>query len=85
MKWLLNGMTTEDGGGNSVGPELAEDLLSVVENLENRYDEGAPVNKVTERAKSRYGGSSQQVEEALDSLRQQGEVYEPRNNHLRST
>jgi replicative DNA helicase Mcm len=61
-----------------------KDLLSLVEEIESEYDEGAPVEVVIERAEE-GGMERSKAEHEVDQLKQKGEVYEPRTDHLRTT
>jgi replicative DNA helicase Mcm len=61
-----------------------KDLLSLIEDIEAEYDEGAPVDVIVERAEE--GGMERaKAEHEIDQLKQKGEVYEPRTDHLRTT
>ncbi|WP_302082104.1 LAGLIDADG family homing endonuclease [Salinibaculum rarum] len=61
-----------------------KDLLSLIENIEDEYDEGAPVDVIIERAEE-AGMDSSKAEHEIDQLKQKGEVYEPQTDHLRTT
>jgi replicative DNA helicase Mcm len=61
-----------------------KDLLSLVQNIEEEYDEGAPVDVIIERAEE-AGMEASKAEHEIEQLKQKGEVYEPQNNHLRTT
>ncbi|WP_247005075.1 hypothetical protein [Halosolutus gelatinilyticus] len=52
--------------------------------LEDTTSEGAPVPKVIEYS-SALGMTVEETEEALDKLKQKGEVYEPSTDYLRTT
>ena len=59
-------------------------LRGLIEELEGEYDRGAPVEEVLSRAED-IGMSESQVEHEIEKLRQRGEIYEPAQNHLRTT
>ncbi len=61
-----------------------KNVLKLIESIEDEYDEGAPVDVVIERAEEE-GMDTSKAEHEIDQLKQKGEVYEPRNNHLRTT
>jgi replicative DNA helicase Mcm len=61
-----------------------KDLLSLIEEIEDEYDEGAPVDVVIERAEE-AGMEPSKAEHEIDQLKQKGEVYEPKTDHLRTT
>ncbi|WP_336327859.1 LAGLIDADG family homing endonuclease [Halovenus sp. HT40] len=61
-----------------------KNVLQLIESIEDEYDEGAPVDVVIERAEEE-GMDTSKAEHEIDKLKQKGEVYEPRNNHLRTT
>ncbi|PSQ57224.1 MAG: hypothetical protein BRD23_08865 [Halobacteriales archaeon SW_9_67_25] len=61
-----------------------KDLLSLIADIEDEYDEGAPVDVVIERAEE-GGMEPSTAEHEIEQLKQKGEVYEPRTDHLRTT
>jgi replicative DNA helicase Mcm len=61
-----------------------KDLLSLVQNIEDEYDEGAPVDVIIERAEE-AGMEPSKAEHEIEQLKQKGEVYEPQTDHLRTT
>ncbi|AQL42946.1 XRE family transcriptional regulator [Halorientalis sp. IM1011] len=61
-----------------------KNLKTLIGEIEEEYDEGAPVERVLERAEE-AGMERSKAEHEIDKLKQQGEVYEPRNDHLRTT
>ena len=61
-----------------------KDLLSLIEDIEAEYDEGAPVDVVVERAEE-GGMEASKAEHEIEQLKQKGEVYEPQTDHLRTT
>jgi len=63
--------------------ELLEYLIS---EIEEEYREGAPFDEVVERAlEDDWFDDSETVEELIETLRRKGELYEPRQGHLRTT
>jgi len=59
-------------------------LKSLISDIETEYDEGAPVDVVIERAEE-AGMETAKAEHEIEQLKQKGEVYEPRTDHLRTT
>jgi len=64
--------------------ERIKTIRDIIVDLEEEYDEGAPVDVVIERAEE-HGMDASTAEHEIDKLKQQGEVYEPRTDHLRGT
>jgi len=56
----------------------------IVEHFETDAAEGAPVESILEFAES-VGMARSAANDEIDKLRQMGEVYEPKTNHLRTT
>jgi DNA replicative helicase MCM subunit Mcm2 (Cdc46/Mcm family) len=61
-----------------------KNLKTLIGEIEEEYDEGAPVERVLERAEE-AGMDRSKAEHEIDKLKTQGEVYEPKNDHLRTT
>jgi len=61
-----------------------QSLKGIIDDIESQYDEGAPVDVVVERAEE-LGIDEARAEHEIDQLKQKGEVYEPRTDHLRTT
>ncbi|XVH32945.1 minichromosome maintenance protein MCM [Haloferacaceae archaeon DSL9] len=61
-----------------------KNLKQLIAEIETEYDEGAPVDEVLERA-SEVGMDPSKAEQEIEKLRRKGEVYEPKQNHLRTT
>ncbi|MFB6180062.1 MAG: LAGLIDADG family homing endonuclease [Halorientalis sp.] len=61
-----------------------KNLKTLIGEIEDEYDEGAPVERVLERAEE-AGMERSKVEHEIEKLKQQGEVYEPSHDHLRTT
>jgi len=59
-------------------------LKTLIEDIEDEYDEGAPADVVVERAEE-AGMDPETAEHEIEKLKQKGEVYEPRTDHLRTT
>ncbi|MDR5672734.1 LAGLIDADG family homing endonuclease [Halalkaliarchaeum sp. AArc-GB] len=61
-----------------------KNLKGLIEELEDEFEEGAPIEEVIERA-DEVGMDPTKAEDEIEKLRRKGEVYEPRQNHLRTT
>lgn len=61
-----------------------EKVKGIIDEIAGRHSEGAPVDAVIEEL-GRIGFDRDDAEHALTQLRQKGEIYEPRTDHLRST
>jgi replicative DNA helicase Mcm len=61
-----------------------KNLKQLIGDIEEEYDEGAPVDVVMERA-DEIGMDHSKAEHEIEKLKQKGEVYEPRTDHLRTT
>ncbi|WP_018256985.1 LAGLIDADG family homing endonuclease [Halomicrobium katesii] len=61
-----------------------QNLKGIISDIEAEYDEGAPVDVVVERAEE-VGIEESKAEHEIEKLKQKGEVYEPRTDHLRTT
>ena len=62
-----------------------KNLKELISNLEDEYDEGAPVSEVISRAMSDLGLDESKAEKEIEKLKRQGELYEPRSDYLRAT
>ncbi|WP_336001478.1 minichromosome maintenance protein MCM [Halorientalis halophila] len=71
-------------GTSKTQRDRIKNLKTLIGDIEDEYDEGAPVERVLERAEE-AGMERSKAEHEIDKLKQQGEVYEPRNDHLRTT
>ncbi|MFB6184271.1 MAG: LAGLIDADG family homing endonuclease [Haloarculaceae archaeon] len=61
-----------------------KNIKGIIADLEDEYDEGAPVDVVIERAEE-VGTDASKAEHEIEKLKQKGEVYEPQTDHLRTT
>ncbi|QLH76301.1 helix-turn-helix domain-containing protein [Halosimplex rubrum] len=61
-----------------------KNIKQLIEDLEDEYDEGAPVDVVADRAEE-IGMDQTKAEHEIEQLKQKGEVYEPRTDYLRTT
>ncbi|WP_266079512.1 minichromosome maintenance protein MCM [Haladaptatus caseinilyticus] len=61
-----------------------KNIKQLIADIEEEYDEGAPVEVVLDRA-DEIGMDPSKAEHEIDKLKQKGEVYEPSTDHLRTT
>ncbi|MFB6153469.1 MAG: minichromosome maintenance protein MCM, partial [Halodesulfurarchaeum sp.] len=59
-------------------------LRQLIAEIEEEFDEGAPVEEVLARAEE-VDMDRQRAEHEIEKLKKQGEVYEPSTDHLRTT
>ncbi|MEF8814010.1 MAG: LAGLIDADG family homing endonuclease [Halovenus sp.] len=59
-------------------------IKNLIADIEAEYDEGAPVDIVIERAEE-AGMDADRAEHEIDKLKEKGEVYMPKTDHLRTT
>jgi replicative DNA helicase Mcm len=59
-------------------------IKNLIADIESEYDEGAPVEVIIERAEE-AGMDVDTAKHEIDKLKEKGEVYEPRTDHLRTT
>jgi replicative DNA helicase Mcm len=57
-------------------------IKGLISEIEDEYDDGAPIEEVIDRAETVDIGQSK-AEHEIEKLREQGDVYEPTNGHLR--
>ncbi|RLM56592.1 ATPase [Halobellus sp. Atlit-31R] len=62
-----------------------KDIKHLIEELEDEYEDGAPVEEVIQRAGSDLGLEESKAEDEIENLKRKGELYEPRQNYLRTT
>gem|GEM_PF-2763609 len=61
-----------------------KNIKRLIADIEDEYDEGAPVDVVLDRA-TENGVDTEKARHEINQLKQKGEVYEPRTDHLRTT
>ncbi|WP_101295203.1 minichromosome maintenance protein MCM [Halegenticoccus soli] len=71
-------------GQSKTQRDRIKNLKQLIAEIEDEYEEGAPVDEVLERA-GEIGLDRSKAEGEIEKLRRKGEVYEPRQNHLRTT
>lgn len=75
---------TDFDGLESRSDRESDDLASVIAGLEGRFEDGVPLGIVSAAMADR-GRTIGETLEAIRSLRMDGELYEPRDDHIRVT
>jgi len=73
-----------ESGTSKSQRDRIKNIKHLIDELEAEYDEGAPTDVVVERAEE-IGMDESKAEHEIEKLKQKGEVYEPRTDHLRTT
>ncbi|WP_436931832.1 AAA family ATPase [Halosimplex halobium] len=73
-----------EAGTSKSQRDRIKNIKGLIEDLEDEYDEGAPVDVVVDRAEE-VGMDQSKAEHEIEQLKQKGEVYEPRTDYLRTT
>jgi replicative DNA helicase Mcm len=71
-------------GTSKTQRDRIQNIKGIINDIESEYDEGAPIDVVVERAEE-VGVDQSKAEHEIEQLKQKGEVYEPRTDHLRTT
>ncbi|WP_193309446.1 LAGLIDADG family homing endonuclease [Halorubrum halophilum] len=61
-----------------------KNIKTLIADIESEFEEGAPIEEVLDRA-DEIGMDSSKAEQEIEKLRTKGEVYEPKQGHLRTT
>ncbi len=72
-------------GRSKTQRDRIKNLKGLISELESEYEEGAPLDEVLDRAETDLGLDRSKAEDEIEKLRRKGEVYEPQQNHLRTT
>ena len=71
-------------GRSKTQRDRVKNIRALISEIEDEYDEGAPVDVVLDRAEE-IGTERSKAEHEIEKLKQKGEVYEPSTDHLRTT
>jgi replicative DNA helicase Mcm len=71
-------------GQSKTQRDRIKNLKGLISDIEAEYDDGAPVDVVMDRA-DEIGMDATKAEHEIEKLKQKGEVYEPKHEHLRTT
>jgi replicative DNA helicase Mcm len=64
--------------------DRVKNLKTLIEEIEDEYEEGAPVEEVIDRA-DEIGMDESKSDHEIEKLKQKGELYEPMQGYLRTT
>ncbi|WP_255169200.1 minichromosome maintenance protein MCM [Natrononativus amylolyticus] len=73
-----------EAGTSKSQRDRIKNIKQLISDIEEEYDEGAPVDVVLERA-AEIGLDESKAEHEIEKLKQKGEVYEPSTDNLRTT
>ncbi|OVE83366.1 ATP-binding protein [Natronolimnobius baerhuensis] len=73
-----------EAGTSKSQRDRIKNIKQLISDIEEEYDDGAPVDIVLERAEE-VGMDHSKAEHEIDKLKQKGEVYEPSTDNLRTT
>jgi replicative DNA helicase Mcm len=71
-------------GQSKTQRDRVKNIKGIIADIEEEYDEGAPIDVVIERAEE-VGMDESKAEHEIEKLKQKGEVYEPSMDQLRTT
>ncbi|NHN41790.1 cell division protein [Halorubellus sp. JP-L1] len=71
-------------GQSKTQRDRIKNLKQLIGDIEEEYDDGAPVDVVMDRA-DEIGMDESKAEHEIEKLKQKGELYEPKKQHLRTT
>ena len=73
-----------EAGTSKSQRDRIKNIKGLIGEIEEEYDEGAPIDVVLERAEE-IGMEASKAEHEIEKLKQKGEVYEPSTDNLRTT
>ncbi|WP_252701335.1 LAGLIDADG family homing endonuclease [Natronosalvus vescus] len=73
-----------EAGTSKSQRDRIKNIKQLISDIEEEYDDGAPIDVVLERA-GEIGMDESKAEHEIEKLKQKGEVYEPSTNNLRTT
>ncbi|WP_338730084.1 LAGLIDADG family homing endonuclease [Haladaptatus sp. DJG-WS-42] len=71
-------------GRSKTQRDRVKNIKNLIAEIEQEYEDGAPIDVVLDRAEE-IGMDHSKAEHEIEKLKQKGEVYEPRTDHLRTT
>jgi replicative DNA helicase Mcm len=72
-------------GRSKTQRDRIKNLKGLISELESEYEDGAPIDEVLDQAEMELDLDRSKAESEIEKLRRKGEVYEPRQGHLRTT
>ncbi|MGB9964563.1 minichromosome maintenance protein MCM [Halobacterium hubeiense] len=70
-------------GRSKTQRDRVKNVKAIIKEIEDEFDEGAPVEEVLDRAEE-VGMDASKAEHEIEKLKEKGELYQPNNDHLRS-
>jgi len=80
---VVNQANEEDKDVQEVKQALETKVKQLISGIEEDHEEGAPIEKVVGQHEE-IGLNATSVEELIERLRRKGQVYEPKQDHLRT-
>jgi len=71
-------------GTSKTQRDRIKNIKGLISDIEKEFEEGAPIEEVLDRA-DEIGMDADKAEREIEKLRRKGEVYEPKQDHLRTT
>ena len=71
-------------GTSKTQRDRIKNIKGLISDIEEEFEEGAPIEEVLDRA-DEIGMDASKAEQEIEKLRRKGEVYEPKQDHLRTT
>ena len=71
-------------GTSKTQRDRIKNIKGLISDIEEEFEEGAPIAEVLDRA-DEIGMDATKAEDEIEKLRRKGEVYEPKQDHLRTT
>jgi len=71
-------------GTSKTQRDRIKNIKGLIAEIETEFEEGAPIDEVLDRA-GEIGMDASKAEAEIEKLRRKGDVYEPRQGHLRTT
>ena len=69
-------------GRSKTQRDRVKNVKALIEEIEDEYDEGAPIDEVLDRAEE-IGMDATKAEHQIEKLKEKGELYQPNKDHLR--
>ncbi|MXR19957.1 minichromosome maintenance protein MCM [Halobacterium bonnevillei] len=70
-------------GRSKTQRDRVKNVKAIIKEIEDEFDEGAPVEEVLDRAEE-VGMDADKARHEIDKLKEKGELYQPNKDHLRS-
>jgi replicative DNA helicase Mcm len=70
-------------GQSKTQRDRVKNIKALIGEIEEEFDEGAPVEEVLDRAEE-VGMDAEKAEHEIEKLKEKGELYQPNKDHLRS-